>query len=97
MSNSNAQFHKSESPAGAVVNLVLAIPPAMFRALASKVLNFANAYFENMLKLVFDVNTNSKNWDKEVDKSTKMAKILIFLTTEVLKRPDVQKLFLIVY
>jgi len=94
MSNSNAQFHKSESPAGAVVNLVLAIPPAMFRALASKVLNFANAYFENMLKLVFDVNTNSKNWDKEVDKSTKMAKILIFLTTEVLKRPDVQKLFL---
>jgi len=94
MSNSNAQFHKSESPAGAIVNLALAIPPAMFGALASKVLNFANAYFENMLKLVFDVNTNSKNWDKEVDKSTKMAKILIFLTTEVLKRPDVQKLFL---
>jgi len=94
MSNSKTQFHKSESPAGAIVNLALAIPPAMFRALASKVLKFANAYFENMLKLVFDVNTNSKDWDKEVDKSTKMAKILFFLTTEVLKRPDVKKLFL---
>jgi hypothetical protein len=96
MSNSqNKQhFNKSESPAGAIVNLALAIPPAMFRALASKVLNFANSYFENMLKIVFDVNTNSKNWDHEVDKSKKMAKILIFVTTEVLKQPDVQKLFL---
>ena len=94
MSNSNTQFHKSESPAGAIVNLALAIPPAMFRALASKVLKFANAYFENMLTLVFDVNTNAKDWDKEVDKSSKMAKILFFLTTEVLKRPDVKKLFL---
>lgn len=93
-SKSITQFHKSESPAGAVFNLALAIPPAMFRALASKVLNFANAYFENMLKIVFDVNTNSKNWDREVDKSKKMAKIIFFITTEVLKQPDVQKLFL---
>ena len=93
-SKSITQFHKSESPAGAVVNLALAIPPAMFHALASKVLNFANVYFENLLKIVFDVNTNSKNWDKEVDKSKKMAKIFFFITTEVLKQPDVQKLFL---
>ena len=93
-SKSITQFHKSESPAGAVVNLALAIPPAMFHALASKVLNFANVYFENLLKIVFDVNTNSKNWDREVDKSKKMAKIFFFITTEVLKQPDVQKLFL---
>ena len=96
MSNSESkpQFNKSASPAGAVVNLALAIPPAMFRALASKVLNFANSYFENLLKIVFDINTNSKNWDQEDDKSKKMAKIIIFITTEVLKQPDVQKLFL---
>ena len=75
-SKSITQFHKSESPAGAVVNLALAIPPAMFHALASKVLNFANVYFENLLKIVFDINTNSKNWDREVDKSKKMAKII---------------------
>ena len=93
MSDSNAN-DKSQSIPGAVFNLALAIPPAMFRALANKVLQFINAYFKNMLKLVLNIDTNSKTFEHEVDKSKKMAKILMYITTEVLKQPDVQKLFL---
>ena len=85
---------KSQSIPGAVFNLAIAIPPAMFRALANKVMQFINAYFSNMLKIVLNIDTTAKSFDHEVDKSKKMAKILIYITTEVLKQPDVQALFL---
>jgi hypothetical protein len=88
------QNDKSKSIAGAIVNLSLAVPPAIFSALAGKTLKFVNSYFQNMLEIVLKINTNSKDWDHEVDKTTKLTKIIFFITTEVLKQPDVQKLFL---
>ena len=53
MSNNSAN-DKSLSIPGAGVNLALAIPPAMFRALATKIIKFFNAYFQNMLKVVLE-------------------------------------------
>ena len=85
---------KSQSIAGAIINLSLAVPPAIFSALAGKTLKFVNSYFQNMLEIVLEVNTNSRDWDHEVDKTKKLTKIIFFITTEVLKQPDVQKLFL---
>ena len=78
---------------GNIANLALEMPTEIFYSLASKVLNFSNSYFKNMINIVYDVDTNSKNWDLEVDKAKKMAKILFFVTTEVLKQPDVQVLY----
>ena len=82
MSDSNTN-DKSLSIPGATVNLALAIPPAIFRALATKIIRFFNSYFQNMLKVVLDLNTESKDFPHEVNKSKKMAKILLFITTEV--------------
>ena len=74
MTNNNAN-DKSLSIPGAGVNLALAIPPAIFRALATKIIRFFNSYFQNMLKVVLNLNTDSKNFPHEVNKSKKMAKI----------------------
>ena len=84
----------SHSIPGAVLNLMASIPPALFRALATKIIKFFNSYFQNMLKVILSIDSKASDWDKEVDKSKRMTKILFYVTAEVLKQPDVQKLFL---
>ncbi len=90
---SNNEIVHSKSVTEAIGNFALAIPPALIKALATKILNFSNSYFHALLSNVMKFNVNAKDFEHEVDKSKKYSKILILIITESLKDPAVQRLF----